>query len=250
MSIRRGHIRKIDDHFTITPNEWVRDKRLTRRARGLLVELLSHREGWEITTEALVRNGVEGRDAIKTAIRELEGCGYLVRVQTKNSGNRYGGIEYVLLDPDEAADFQSTDFQSTEKPSAGNPPQRRTSLLEDHLSEDEERPRGKSVRGTTLYAEWMPDPKVIDAMKTECPYVDFAFEHKKFVDHFIGHGKAMKDWDATWRNWIRRASVYSAATPRHPGSTAGNTERAVNGWLTLLDSSDGNHNDGPRGLDA
>ena len=140
MSIRRGHIRKIDDHFTITPNEWARDKRLTRRARGLLVELLSHREGWEITTEALVRNGVEGRDAIKTAIRELEGYGYLVRVQTKDSGNRYGGIEYVLLDPDEAADFQSTDFQSTEKPSAGNPPQRRTSLLEDDLSEAKSAP--------------------------------------------------------------------------------------------------------------
>lgn len=246
MSIRRGRIRKIDDHFTITPNEWARDKRLTRRARGLLVELLSHREGWEITTEALVRNGLEGRDAIKTAIRELEGFGYLARVQTKDSGNRYGGIEYVLLDPDEAADFQSTDFQSTEKPSAGNPLQRRTSLPEDQLSEDEERPRAKSVRGTKLSPEWMPDPKVVDAMKTECPYVDFTFEHKKFIDHFIGHGKVMKDWDATWRNWIRRASAYNPTAPGRSNSSAGNTERAVDGWLHLLDNND----DGPRELHA
>jgi hypothetical protein len=31
---------------------------------------------------------------------------------------------------------------------------------------------------------------------------------ERFLDHFRGQGKAMKDWDATWRNWIRKAVEY------------------------------------------
>ena len=31
-----------EDHYTQVPNAWVRDARLTRRARGLLVKLINH----------------------------------------------------------------------------------------------------------------------------------------------------------------------------------------------------------------
>lgn len=27
---------------------------------------------------------------------------------------------------------------------------------------------------------------------------------ERFLDHYRGQGKAMKDWDAAWRNWIRK----------------------------------------------
>lgn len=54
---------------------------------------------------------------------------------------------------------------------------------------------------------WMPDQRVIDQMRAECPGVDLAAEHRKFTDYFIsvaGERGRKKDWNAAWRNWIRR----------------------------------------------
>ena len=41
------------------------------------------------------------------------------------------------------------------------------------------------------------------------PGVDFRLEHAKFRDHYKSNGKAMKDWDATWRNWMRRVKEFA-----------------------------------------
>jgi hypothetical protein len=33
----------------------------------------------------------------------------------------------------------------------------------------------------------------------------------KFRDHFIATGKPMKDWDAAWKNWMRRSREFASA---------------------------------------
>jgi uncharacterized protein YdaU (DUF1376 family) len=45
-------------------------------------------------------------------------------------------------------------------------------------------------------------------------------EFEKFRDHFRANGKRMKDWEAAWRNWKRRAPDFSArGSPLRPSST-------------------------------
>lgn len=87
------------DNFTVVPNSWARDERLTRKARGLLVELLSHREGWEASIHSLARMGLEGRDAIRASVQELERYGYLERQQSFDAGGRFTRGTYILRDP-------------------------------------------------------------------------------------------------------------------------------------------------------
>ena len=98
MKIRRGFIPSIDQ-FTIIPNHWARDPNLSRRAIGLLVELLSHSEGWDVTVNSLWRNGTEGKNAIVATLKELEQAGYLRREQTRE-GDRFGAMEYIITDPE------------------------------------------------------------------------------------------------------------------------------------------------------
>lgn len=99
MRIRRGFV-QATDHFTIVPNDWIRDPSLSRRARGLLAELLSHREGWDVSIESLWRSGTEGRESVRKAVQELEAAGYLRRDQRGGiGGEKFGTAEYVLLDP-------------------------------------------------------------------------------------------------------------------------------------------------------
>jgi len=82
MPIIRGH-HSFDGQFTQIPNAWIRDARLSYKARGLLAELLSHAPGFEVSRERLSKNGQDGDRAIRSAIAELESLGYLVRSQNR-----------------------------------------------------------------------------------------------------------------------------------------------------------------------
>lgn len=97
MRIRRNTL-PIDREYLIARNAWARDGRLSLRARGLLMLLLSHRSGWDVTLSSLVRENPEGREAIRSAIAELEEHGYLVREQTRE-GSKFASMDYMICEP-------------------------------------------------------------------------------------------------------------------------------------------------------
>ena len=88
----------IGSHYTTVFNQAVRDRRLSRRARGLLVELLSHRDGYGVSIAMLLKAGPEGRDALTVALRELEKHGYLHRIRERDARGRLGQARYYLTD--------------------------------------------------------------------------------------------------------------------------------------------------------
>lgn len=83
-----------------------------------------------------------------------------------------------------------------------------------------------SSRGCFLPEGWEPDRQVIDAMQAEFPHLNLWQEHLVFVDYWRGVSGARgrkRDWNATWRNWIRKAgkqpSRYSSG--HHGGTRVG-----------------------------
>jgi len=40
------------------------------------------------------------------------------------------------------------------------------------------------------------------------PRLDLDYHTAEFTDYWLAHGKRMADWDATWRNWMRKAMDY------------------------------------------
>lgn len=87
-----------EGRFTQIPNAWARDERLGYRARGILLLLMSHQDGWKITLEHLANDGPDGITAVRTAIGQLQEFGYLERNIIRSS-NRIEGSEWVLSDP-------------------------------------------------------------------------------------------------------------------------------------------------------
>lgn len=69
--------------FTVLPNDALRDRVLSFKARGVLAYLLSMPDGWQTSSERLARVGPDGRDSIRSALRELEDRGYLLRVRRR-----------------------------------------------------------------------------------------------------------------------------------------------------------------------
>jgi hypothetical protein len=73
-------------------------------------------------------------------------------------------------------------------------------------------PERARKRAERLPEGWMPDQGVIEQMRAECPGVNLEAEHRKFADHWAaasGRTATKADWNAAWRNWIRRAAEHT-----------------------------------------
>ncbi len=98
MRVRRGRLPA--DRYTRVSNDWLRDQRLSWKARGILSWLASHNVGFEIDQATIVAASArDGRDAVRGALQELDTYGYLRREQPRGRDGKLGGIVYTLSDP-------------------------------------------------------------------------------------------------------------------------------------------------------
>ncbi|MFC8349804.1 hypothetical protein [Streptomyces sp. NPDC057280] len=86
------------DQFTQIANALFRDGRLSYKAKGLFGYISTHQDGWQVTVAGLVRCGPDGRDAVRTGLKELERHGYLVRERLRRSDGTLGEIVYSITD--------------------------------------------------------------------------------------------------------------------------------------------------------
>lgn len=108
--------------FTVLPNRTLRDNRLSLKTRAILAIMFSLPEDWDYTAAGLSAICGAGRDAVRSALRELEKFGYLTRVQRHDASGHFSRNEYVVTDePASEADAPLTGFPATVEPSAGEP---------------------------------------------------------------------------------------------------------------------------------
>jgi hypothetical protein len=82
--------------WTTIDNRTIEDDRLTFRALGLLVYLLSRPDYWKAHVNHLCATHEEGREAVRTALGELERFGYVTRRWVRPAGNDTPVMEYVV----------------------------------------------------------------------------------------------------------------------------------------------------------
>ena len=129
--------------YTVMSNHHLRNKELTLKAKGLLSQMLSLPDTWDYTLHGLARINKESIDAIRTAVWELEGAGYITRQQGRDARGKLTPIVYTIYEqpqPKQAAPQEepppqlenpitaspllenpTTDNPTTEKPMTENP---------------------------------------------------------------------------------------------------------------------------------
>ena len=88
----------------------IRNPRLSHRARGVLVLLLSMPDDWTVNAEWIAMHGSEGRDAVRSALTELERLGHLIRHKSQDAHGRWSTTTVVYEQPvDRTGDNTVTD---------------------------------------------------------------------------------------------------------------------------------------------
>ena len=82
--------------FTVMSNHHLRNRNMSLRAKGLLSLMLSLPEDWDYALKGLASISMEGVDAIRTVIRELEALGYLERRRKRNEKGQLKDAEYII----------------------------------------------------------------------------------------------------------------------------------------------------------
>ena len=101
--------------YTVMSNHHLRDKRLSLKAKGLLSQMLSLPDDWDYTLSGLAYINRESKDAIRSAVNELERAGYVQRHQATNASGKFSVNEYIIYERPISAN------PSSEKPSSDNP---------------------------------------------------------------------------------------------------------------------------------
>lgn len=77
-----------DHPYTVITKSALEDERLSWAARGVLAYLLCKPDNWK-TVKDLIGKDRSERDAIQSALKELEECGYLSRIQVRGEHGRW-----------------------------------------------------------------------------------------------------------------------------------------------------------------
>lgn len=123
------------DGWVPVANTTAQNHQLSWRARGLLLELLSYPDGYDITFDRLMARAklaggkCEGRDAMRKAMQELEKAGLIAHVRKRlkgEVGNRIAWATVTVVCDSPAGILRATGFQEP-----GDPVGRSSSMTED-----------------------------------------------------------------------------------------------------------------------
>ena len=81
-------------------------------------------------------------------------------------------------------------------------------------AEAEVKKKRTATRGARLPADWKPNAELVAWSKTERPDLDLRKVFEEFKDYWssVPGLKGVKlDWDATWRNWVRKQTAVKAS---------------------------------------
>jgi DNA-binding MarR family transcriptional regulator len=86
---------KIKDNFTIIPNEIIRNKSLSDRARFIFCYMASMPDDWKFYQSAMAKELGYTKDTLRKYIEELLETGYLNREQRRETG-KFDSYDYTL----------------------------------------------------------------------------------------------------------------------------------------------------------
>ena len=94
--MRRIRVEK-SKNFTTINNEFIFNKNLSLKSKGLLCHLLALPNDWKLYVEEVEKWHKDGKKAIYSAFKELTESGYMKREQRRSNG-KFEGYDYIVYE--------------------------------------------------------------------------------------------------------------------------------------------------------
>lgn len=95
MSIIRTEHKK---NYTVVNNFICTDNRLSFKAKGIWLYAFSRPDDWEFHINDLINQSTDGREAVRSGLKELEEFGYLIRNISKNEYGQFQKADWILIE--------------------------------------------------------------------------------------------------------------------------------------------------------
>ena len=183
------------ENYTCISNDVFRSD-LSLKARGMLCTMLSLPDDWEFSENGLQAILRDGQTSIRSAIKELEGAGFLSRTRERDESGRMGRCVWIVCDYPR---FENPNLANS---NLGNGPQLSTkgqSTKESTTKESKREPRHKYGE----YQNVLLSDSDMEKLKEEFP-TDWEERIERLSSYMASSGKTYKNHLATIRNWARR----------------------------------------------
>lgn len=146
--------------YALVPNQILFSKTLSLKAKGIFAYMQAKPNGWEFSADRIAEEILEGRDAVQSALRELEKEGYLTRNKFKDEKGLWEWEHTLHEKPSKQAnpsqDNQALDNPAIKKQRNINKENTSTLPLEDVATQDK-----KEEFNTEQWVEKLSESKAI-----------------------------------------------------------------------------------------
>ena len=88
---------KKERNYTVLDNSFIKDVKLSWKAKGVMAYLLSLPEDWTIHLSEIETHATDGKDSLRSALKELKEYNYLKAYQKKENG-KFGEMVYIIIE--------------------------------------------------------------------------------------------------------------------------------------------------------
>ena len=129
-----------DNNYTTINNEFIFNKNMSLKSKGLLCHLLALPNDWKLYVEEVEKWHKDGKSSIYSAFKELKELGYMSREQIRVDG-KFKGYSYVVYEKP-YLDKPKTEKPNTEKPFTENRPLLNTNTTKDLIKLNTNKTKG------------------------------------------------------------------------------------------------------------
>jgi hypothetical protein len=136
--------RKYERDFCYMANEFLKDSRLSWKAKGIIAYVQMLPDDWVLNMRDLTNRATDGRDSLYSGIKELEKYGYCAKIMQRNPDGTIAGYAYEICDKsvfqpfteNPVTDAPQPENPDTDKPDTDKPDTENPTLINTNLTKD------------------------------------------------------------------------------------------------------------------
>lgn len=228
--------RKYDRDFTVLSNEFLKDTRLSWKAKGIIAYVAMLPDDWVLNMRDLTNRATDGRDSLYSGIKELEKYGYCAKVMRRNPDGTIAGYAYEICDQPVFVQ-PYTENPDTVKPDTDKPDTENPTLINTNPTKDINKPNtNQSNPANPVVGDLFPDEKGVDDKDKKRTSIFRNSEVYKLVRFENGVGVDYSEFEKLFATpeFERVDLVYYFHTVADWSETKQGVKRTRTGWIATV----------------